>query len=44
MDGFETRAIAKLTDDGIIRGIDHVASESPLSIVVESKKHGKHEL
>ena len=44
MDGFETRAIVKVTDEGIIRGIDHVASESPLSIVVESDKHGRHEL
>ena len=44
MDGFETRAIAKLTDDGMIRSIDHVTSESPLSIVVNSAKHGRHEL
>jgi len=44
MDGFETRSIAKLTEDGIIRSIDHVTLESPLSIVVESAKHGRHEL
>jgi len=44
MDGFEVRDIAKLTEDGIIRSIDHVTSESPLSIVVESNKHGRHEL
>jgi len=44
MDGFETRDIAKLTEDGIIRSVDQIATESPLSIVVESDKHGRHEL
>ena len=44
MDGFETRAIAKLTDDGMMRSIALVTSESPLSIVVDSDKHGRHEL
>lgn len=44
MDGFESRDIAILTKDGISRSIDHVTSESPLSITVESEKHGKHEL
>jgi FdhD protein len=44
MRGFETRDIAKLTEDGIIRSIDHVTSESPLSIIVESQNHGRHEL
>ncbi|MBU38867.1 MAG: formate dehydrogenase family accessory protein FdhD [Euryarchaeota archaeon] len=44
MSGFETREIAKLTEDGIIRSIDYVASESPLSLVVESNEHGRHDL
>ncbi|HJL64362.1 MAG TPA: hypothetical protein QGF70_02125, partial [Candidatus Thalassarchaeaceae archaeon] len=44
MRGYETRDIAKLTADGIIRSIDHVTSESPLSIIVESENHGRHEL
>ncbi len=44
MDGFESRSIAKLSDIGISRGIDEVTSESPLSIIVESRYHGKHEL
>ena len=44
MDGFETRDTAKLTPEGITRSIDHVTSESPLSIIVESVIHGTHEL
>ncbi|MFL2974803.1 MAG: formate dehydrogenase accessory sulfurtransferase FdhD [Candidatus Thalassarchaeaceae archaeon] len=44
MRGFETRDIAKLTEDGIFRSFDLVTSESPLSIIVESHNHGRHEL
>ena len=44
MGGFETRDAAKLSEHGILRAVDHVASESPLSIVVESARHGIHEL
>ena len=43
MGGFETRDVAKLSEHGILRAVDHVASETPLSIVVESARHGIHE-
>tara|TARA_B110001454_G_scaffold125182_1_gene116807 strand:- start:60 stop:863 length:804 start_codon:yes stop_codon:yes gene_type:complete len=44
MEGLESREIAKLTNEGITRGTDCVASESPLSIIIEHELHGRHEL
>ena len=44
MDGFVSREIAKLTQDGITREADLVAMEGPLTILIEHEIHGKHEL
>ena len=44
MGGFETRSIAKLSSGGITRGIDQVALENPLLIILQSEEHGRHEL
>jgi FdhD protein len=44
MEGLGKREIAKLKDGVITRGIDYVACEGPLSLIIEHEIHGKHEL
>ncbi len=41
MEGLGSREIAKVTKDGVTRGVDYVASEDPISIVVHDSINGE---
>ena len=44
MNGIKSREIARLSQNGIDRGLDYVTSESPLSINVTDSKNSTFEM